>query len=190
LARIITACLFHKRKEALSIQLVGLEPDDVTGRARDKHPVAERSAQVRDINLDVLRSCRRWSLTPEGVDEPIHRDNFVAVEQQDCEQGARLARRKVESVAVPPDLERSQNLELEALRHAIPDAARNPRSTEVNRCTTGEEQRRRRKATTAHTPEKGDRMQRHANRVLVSLAVVLALAGVTAEANASRWIPG
>jgi len=33
-------------------------------------------------------------------------------------------------------------------------------------------------------------MHRHANRVLVSLAVVLALAGVTAEANASRWIPG
>src|SRR5262249_58918025 len=133
------------------------------------------------IDLDVLRSCRRWSLTPEGVDEPIHRDNFVAVEQQDCEQGARLARRKVESVAVPPDLERSQNLELEALRHAIPEAPRNPRSTEVNRCTTGEEQRRRRKATTAQTPGSGDGMHRQAKTALVSRTVCLAFSRLTAS---------
>jgi hypothetical protein len=45
---------------------------------------------MRDVDLDVLGGRGRRLLSPELVDDPIHRDGLVRTQQKKCEHGALL----------------------------------------------------------------------------------------------------
>jgi hypothetical protein len=75
---------FDQRLEPLAVDLSGRRQEHVAAAARLQHIAAERLAQVRDVDLDRLRRRRRWPLAPELVDQAIARDDFAAMQQQDC----------------------------------------------------------------------------------------------------------
>jgi hypothetical protein len=124
--RLLVAGLLDEGLEARRVERV--DPQGVAGRLSNQCAVAEHPSQPRDVALNVLRRGRRRPLSPELVDEPVDRDDLAGAQEQDREQGARLAGRKLERPVVARDLERAQDAELERPAHA--------RSTGVNRSST------------------------------------------------------
>src|SRR5215211_8993583 len=69
--------------EAESIDHLGIEPQLVGATVRHDLRAAlarEQLAQLRDVELDVLRGARRLLLTPQTLDHPVHRDRRVGVQ--------------------------------------------------------------------------------------------------------------
>jgi hypothetical protein len=55
----------------------------------------------------------RWIVTPEGVDDPIGRDDLVRMEQQQCEESAKPRPVQWDGDAVLHHLQRPQDAELD-----------------------------------------------------------------------------
>jgi hypothetical protein len=75
--------------------------------------VCERSAQLQDVVLDDLRGRRRRPLAPELVDDAVGRDHLVAMEEEQCEQGALLAAPERDLPLALTNLERPENAEVQ-----------------------------------------------------------------------------
>ena len=105
-------CLRAQRPEPRLVELAGIQPQDVAGRLRDHPVVGERLAELRHVDVERLRSARRLPLAPERVEQPLHRDDRVRVEEEHREQAALLrAAERQQSLAVV-DLEWPEDPEL------------------------------------------------------------------------------
>jgi hypothetical protein len=136
--RLLDECLKPPCVDALVVDAEG-----VPGHLRHEHAVAELPAEPGDVPLHVLRRGGRRLLAPQLVHERVDRDDRAAVQEQDGQQRTGLARGKLEQLAVPADLERPEDPELERLAHR--------RSTGVNRSSTAgtdDSRRRERRART------------------------------------------
>ncbi len=79
-----------QRLEAVRVELAGRHPQHIAARLRSqgRRPVAERPANLQHGVLQRLGRGRRRRPAPERVDQPLGRDDLVAVDQQQREQRA------------------------------------------------------------------------------------------------------
>ena len=82
----------HRPLEALHVDIVGAELQQVAVGPRDEHvavaigAVLQLLAQLRHVDLQALGRRRRRALAPQLVDQPVGRDDLVAVQEQQREQ--------------------------------------------------------------------------------------------------------
>ena len=106
-----------QRLEAVQVELVGRQLEHVAGRPRHQ-PAAvrcrrpEQLPQPRDVDLDDLGGGGRRRLAPEAVDQPVGRDDLVAVQEQERQQGALLGAAQGERPPIGARLQRSKDQEL------------------------------------------------------------------------------
>ena len=123
--------------EAVDVERLGRELQNIAARAGDERVGPERLAQLRDVALERLRRRVRSLLAPEVLDEALARDELVGVQQQDREQ-----------LALPPATDRDRSIAIEHLEwaeepdfHVAPYAdattAFGPRVTRVLPALTG-----------------------------------------------------
>ena len=77
--------------EALEVERPRLDPQPIAAPVGLQRPVAavrtQRAAQLRDVVLQDLPGRRRRTLAPQLVDQPLARDDLVAMQQQLPEHG-------------------------------------------------------------------------------------------------------
>jgi hypothetical protein len=106
------APLAEQPLKAIRVELSRVDPKHVAGAAR-LHPAAEELPELADVPVQRrLRGWRRRS-APELVDEPVDRDDLVAVDEQEREQRALLPAGKRERDTSLRDLERPQHSEFD-----------------------------------------------------------------------------
>ena len=111
--RLREAAVGDELLEAGGVQLAGLDPQQVAGGARDDPVGSERLAEGVDVHLERAADARGRILAPHGVDQPVGRDRFVAVEQQEREQRSwALPPERQGLPAVPEHLQRPEHPEL------------------------------------------------------------------------------
>ncbi len=98
--------------EAVQIQLVGLELDDVAGRTRRDGVGPEHLAQIRDVALEHDLHGPRRLLPPELVDDAVGCHHLVCVQEKKCEHRALLRAAEGKRPSALPRLERSENSEV------------------------------------------------------------------------------
>lgn len=87
--------------ETINIQLSRPNAQQITRRGRGQALLAEALAKTRDIDLDVLRRCRR-RVTPELLDQPLARDRLVRVQKENRQQSILLTAPDRKLAAVVP----------------------------------------------------------------------------------------
>jgi hypothetical protein len=123
-------CLLSQALEAVEVELVGLELQDVTGRAGDERllggPVraSEQLAQPGDVAVQRRRGGLRWLLAPELLDQPVAGDDLVRVQQEESEKGAALPSAELEGSAAIPNLEWAEQPELQGVTSFAPTLTR------------------------------------------------------------------
>ena len=73
----------------------------------------EGLAQLRDVDLDGVGGRARRIVAPQQVDQPVSRDDFSGVQQEDREQGSLLRRPKVRGDSLGDGFEGTENPELQ-----------------------------------------------------------------------------
>ena len=114
--------------ETLRVERLGLGPQRIPPRPgrQDlaRRPLGalrlEQPAQLSDVDLERVRRRRRWGLAPEGIDQPVARDRFVRVHEQDREQRTLLGGGQRQHAPLITNLERSEDAELH--RRPLPSA--------------------------------------------------------------------
>ena len=81
--------LLRQAREAVHVHALGIELEDVAGRARGDDG-AEHLAELRDVDLDGVRGRLRRIARPERLDEPVDGDDASRLEREDGEERARL----------------------------------------------------------------------------------------------------
>ena len=104
--------LVHQPLEAVEIELVGLDPDDVAGRSGRQHVLRKRLAQPRDVDAQRGGGVLGRVLAPELVDQPVSGNDLVGVEEEPGEKRTRLGPTQGNLASPVPHLERSQDPEL------------------------------------------------------------------------------
>jgi hypothetical protein len=88
------AALRGESLEAVQVKLLGVDLQDIAWRARYQQPLGslgpppglERLAKLRHVDLQRFsRGARRFS-APQQIDEALAGDDFIGVQQQDCQQ--------------------------------------------------------------------------------------------------------
>jgi hypothetical protein len=86
------AALIGEPLEAVEIELVRIDLEDVTGRLRLQHPAEvltigalEPFAKLRNVDLQGLSGRVGCLLSPEQIDQPVAGDDLVRMQQQDRE---------------------------------------------------------------------------------------------------------
>ena len=74
---------------------------------RVQTPVAQRLAEVRDIDVNAVERARGRILLPERVDQPVRRHHLTCAQEKDCEQCSLLARAHLEWLPALGHLERA-----------------------------------------------------------------------------------
>jgi hypothetical protein len=112
--------------EVLEVERSRRELDRIAGGpGDDRLPLAEGAAQLGDVDLERLGGGRRRALAPQLVDQPVGRDDLVAVvQEQDREQRAALGARHRDLLAARPHAQRPEDAELHRLTGALPAACR------------------------------------------------------------------
>ena len=106
--------LGHEALEAVEVDAVGRELEQVARRARVQQALGERLAELGDVDLDGLRGAVRDVVPPEVVDEAGDPNRAVEVQDQDGQQRAALATaQRNELAAVADHLERTEDPELQ-----------------------------------------------------------------------------
>ena len=82
--------LVHQPLEAMEIQVVGLDPEDVAGGPGLQHVLRKRLAESRDVDPQRTVGPLGRVLPPELVDQAVTRNDLVVTEQEHGQQGARL----------------------------------------------------------------------------------------------------
>jgi hypothetical protein len=108
--------LVHQSLEAVEVERLRLDPQDVPGRPRREHVRRERPAQTRDVDAQRVAAPIARLVSPEVVDQAVGGDDLVGVQEQHRQKPARLGPAQWELTAVVPRLERSQDPELHAAR--------------------------------------------------------------------------
>jgi hypothetical protein len=72
----------HQALEALEIERVRLDPEDVAGRFRRQHVLRKRLAESRDVHPQGGGGVLGGVLAPELVDQPVGGDDLVGVEEE------------------------------------------------------------------------------------------------------------
>ena len=111
--------------KALQIELVPHDAQQIAGRPRLQPLLADQLAQPRDVHLKSLRCGLRRVVLPEGVDQPIPRDDVVRVEEQHREQGALLGTAEIDGLPIGMHLQRAEDPEL----HSPPGLCRRESAT-------------------------------------------------------------
>ena len=112
--------LVSQALEAVEVELVGLNPQAVSGSLSEKALISARGGcepapQARDVDLDHLRRALRRRLVPEQINQPVGRDALVSVQEQKRQEGPLLARPQRKRPPVAHDFERAQNPKLDCL---------------------------------------------------------------------------
>ena len=81
----------RERFEAVEIQLARIDPDAVTTGVRLDPVRSDGPAKLRDVDLDGVLGAVRRRIAPQGVDQPVGRDDLVRMQEQQFEEGADLA---------------------------------------------------------------------------------------------------
>ena len=92
--------------EAVEVARVGLDLQQVAGRAGDEHVGREHLAQGGHVDLDELGRGGRRPLAPQRVHDPVAQHDLVWAQQQQRQQRALLGRAERERRAVDQRLER------------------------------------------------------------------------------------
>jgi hypothetical protein len=107
--------LVYEALEAVQIERVRLDPDDVAGRSGRQHVLGERLTKARDVDPQRVGSALGRVLPPELVDQPVGGNDLVGVQEKQSEKSAQLAPAEGDPAAFVPHLERSQDPELHRL---------------------------------------------------------------------------
>ena len=103
--------------EALEIDLLGCDLEDVARRSRDEDAVRlEGLSESGDMLLKRRGGIRRRPLAPELVDQPIARDGLAGVENEDREHAALPGAAERKLPLAVTHLERAENAEIERAR--------------------------------------------------------------------------
>jgi hypothetical protein len=102
--------------EAVRIDPLRIDPEEVTGSARLENVLAQLSPQARDRVLKGRRRRSRSVLPVQEVDQPVGRYDATGLEQENCEKGALPVAAECERASLGFDLERAQDPEVE--RHS------------------------------------------------------------------------
>ena len=104
--------------EALGVDGVAGHLQDVAGRpgGDDRPGRSEGLAEPDDVGLQRVAGLPWRGLAEHLVDQPVHRDDVAAVEQERRQQRPLARSRHREGPAGDPDLERPQDAELDLLR--------------------------------------------------------------------------
>ena len=105
--------------EAGEIELVRLEPQQVSARLRLEALPSEHLPQLRDVDLQRLSRRLRRLLVPEGLDQPLLRDHAVRVHCEHGERGTLLGAAEVERPPVVEHFERAEDAEIHRLCLAV-----------------------------------------------------------------------
>ena len=114
------SAVFHEPLELVRVQLVRPNSEDVARTTCDKNllrvaghvPDVQRLSKLRDMDLDGLYGGRRWPIPPQLIDQPIDRDDFVSVEEEDGEKRALLDAAEANLATLRPDLDRAEDAKL------------------------------------------------------------------------------
>ena len=117
------SAVFHEPLEVVRVQLVRPNSEDVARTTCDKNllrvaghvPDVQRLSKLRDMDLDGLYGGRRWSIPPQLIDQPIDRDDFVSVEEEDGEKRALLDAAEANLETLRPDLDRAEDAKIHLL---------------------------------------------------------------------------
>jgi hypothetical protein len=105
--------LAEESLEPKRVDLLGLALEDIAAASRVQRLVRRKGlAQPRDLDVEAVSGGPGRSIGPERVDEPVSRDDFVRVEEQEGQEGAGLRATQRERAAVPEGFDRPQNAEL------------------------------------------------------------------------------
>ena len=105
---------FDELREALEVELAGLDAEEVARPAGDDSVGAEQLAERVHRHLEGVCGRLRRILAPEGVDQALARNDRVGVEEQKREQRPLAPAADGEDAAVLLDLERAEQPELDA----------------------------------------------------------------------------
>ena len=114
--RAVRVAVGDQAREAVDVELVGVDADDVARRPGDDPVGADRPAERMHMHLERARRARRRLLAPDPVDQAVGRDDVVRVEQELREQGARPRPAERDRRTVVSDhLDRPEQAEFHAL---------------------------------------------------------------------------
>ena len=109
-----------KPLEALDVELVRLDPDDVAGRPGEDPFGAQRLAERMHVHLQRAGGALGRGLAPDPVDETIRGDRLVGLEQQQSEQRPRpFPAERQRNAVVSKHLQRPQQPEFHPLRPSL-----------------------------------------------------------------------
>ena len=118
------ASLFDEGLELVRVDGLGRRIELVAGLpGGDEAPTRQRLeglAQLRDVDLDGVGGGARRIVAPQQVDQPVGRDDFSGVQQQDREQGSLLRRPKVRGDSLGDGFEGTENPELHRCPSSTP----------------------------------------------------------------------
>jgi hypothetical protein len=109
-------CPLHQLLEPVDVELTRVQPELVAG-ALGLDPVgADRPAQAVDVDLKRLHRRAGRVGAPQGVDQPVPRDDAVRVQQHDRQQRALFRRAKGGELVAQDGLDRPEQAEFGAHR--------------------------------------------------------------------------
>ena len=103
------ASLVREPFEPVGVDLIRAYVKRVSPAAGYEDALAQHPAQARDIDLHGLRGGVGRPVTPQLIDNSVHRNDRATVDEQDSEHGALPAASKRLLVPVNHDLKRAQN---------------------------------------------------------------------------------
>jgi hypothetical protein len=117
------ACLDRGALEAERVDLLGLDVDQVAGRAGDEQAARQRAAEPGHMHLDRIRCPPGRGVAPQVCDERRGRDETSGPEQEQAEYRLLARRSEIQLLAAGHDGKRPQDPEAE--RYVDRDQASN-----------------------------------------------------------------
>ena len=111
--------VLHQALEAREVELILVDAQQVAGRLRLQAVLAERLAQLRDVDLERLLRCLRRLFLPERVDQAGGGNDLVGVQEKHRQQRPVLGACQVHHSLSLDHIERTEDPEL----HRPPDCS-------------------------------------------------------------------
>jgi hypothetical protein len=93
----------------VEVEEIGVDLDEIAGRTRAQRGLGKRLAQAGDVRLDHLDRRLGRLDAPQAVNEPVHGDDPVQIEQEQREQRPLLRRAQRNGLFPVHDLERAED---------------------------------------------------------------------------------
>jgi len=122
--------LLEERLEAVEVELVAVDSEEVPRCFRLEALLAEHSAELRDVDLDRFPSRLGRLLTPESVEQAVARDDLVGIQQQHCEQASLFRPAHIERPLAVEHFEWTENPKLHA--RLAPTVAPRPKALKAS----------------------------------------------------------